>query len=205
MSENKARAAEEGEMPEAATQPRQTNSVHVVYGQYHEFKLIPIMDHHAAFFRAGPVTFGVEGRVLGTPQGVVGEIGASLHLFNADRTEEWLRFDCFDRGPHYHYVLHHLGHNIVWGYDPVVNGPMLPWAINALRTRMPALLRKSGADDLAADVERHGIDTDVLAQVEAAMIEADRRIRPGSVEMIQEGVAWMERWKRIHPQFNTVV
>lgn len=198
------RAAEETDMQDRTTKPRQKNSVHVVYGQYHRFKLIPIMDHHAAFLPAGPVTFGVEGRVLGTAEGVVGEIGASLHVFNADRSEEWLRFDCFDRGPHYHYVLHNLGHNIVWGYDPAANGPMLPWALNAIRTRLPALLRKSGADALAADVERHGIDTDILNQAEAAMIEADRRIRPGSIEMIEEGIAWMERWKRLHPQFNTV-
>ena len=190
-------------MCEAGAKPRQ-NRVSVVYGQYHKFKLIPIMEHHAAFIPAGPVTFGVEGRVLGTRQGVVGEIGASLHVFSADRAEEWLRFDCFDRGPHYHYVLHNLGHNIVWGYDREANGPMLPWALNAVRTRLPALLRKSGAEHLAVAVERDGIDPAALAQAEAAMIEADRRIRPGSIAMIEEGIAWMDRWKQIHPQFNTV-
>ncbi|HYP63930.1 MAG TPA: hypothetical protein VEQ16_08585 [Acidocella sp.] len=183
---------------------RAKNSVHVVYGQYHKFKLIPIMEHHAQFLRAGPVTFGIEGRVLGAPQGVVGEIGVSLHVFNADRSEEWLRFDCFDRGPHYYYVLYHLGHNIVWGYDPAANGPMRPWALNAVRTRLPAMLRKSGAAALAAAVEREGIDDAVLDEVEAAMIEADRCIRPGSLKMIEEGIAWMARWKRLHPQFNTV-
>jgi hypothetical protein len=183
---------------------KRANKVSVVYGQYHKFQLIPIMAQHAAFFSAGPVTFGVEGRVLGTKEGVVGEIGASLHVFSPDRTEEWLRFDCFDRGPHYHYVLHDRGHNIVWGYDREVNGPMLPWALNAVRTRLPALLRKSGAEALAAEVERHGIDAAALADVEAAMVEADRRIRPGSIEMIEEGIAWMARWKQIHPQFNTV-
>jgi hypothetical protein len=190
--------------PHEISQTSHKASVSVVYGQYHKFKLIPIMEHHAAFIPAGPVTFGVEGRVLGTRQGVVGEIGASLHVFNADRTEEWLRFDCFDRGPHYHYVLHDLGHNIVWGYDREVNGPMLPWALNAVRTRLPAMLRKSGAEQLAAAVELHGVDAVALGQTEAAMIDADRRIRPGSIEMIEEGIAWMDRWKRLHPQFNTV-
>ena len=186
------------------SRPPGANTVRVIYGQYHSFKLIPIMDHHAEFLRAGPVTFGIEGRVLGTPAGVVGEIGASFHVFNADRSEEWLRFDCFDRGPHYHYVLHDKGHNIVWGYDPAANGPMLPWAINAVRTRLPAMLRKAGAETLAAEVEQHGVYAAALAQAEAAMVAADRRIRPGSIEMIEEGIAWMARWKRIHPQFNTV-
>jgi hypothetical protein len=191
-------------MSEAEAKPRQSKPVSVVYGQYHKFKLIPIMEHHAAFIPAGPITFGVEGRVLGTRQGLVGEMGASLHVFSADRTEEWLRFDCFDRGPHYHYVLHDLGHNIVWGYDRESNGPMLPWALNALRTRLPAMLRKSGAEHLAVAVERHGVDTAALAAAEAAMNEADRRIRPGSIEMIEEGIAWMDRWKQLYPQFNTV-
>src|SRR5262249_2815157 len=152
--------------------------------QRHKFKLIPIMDHNARFFRAGPITFGIEGRVLGTPEGKVGEIGASIHIFNADRSEEWLRFDCFDRGPHYHYILPREGHNIVSGYDVAASGPMLPWAINAIRTRLPAMLRKAGAEALAAEVEQQGVDGAVLAQVEAAMVEEDRRIRPGSIEMI---------------------
>lgn len=185
-----------------SSKPQKT--VKVVYGQRHKFKLIPIMDHNARFFRAGPITFGVEGRVLGTLEGKVGEIGASIHVFNADRSEEWLRFDCFDRGPHYHYILAAEGHNIVWGYDVGANGPMLPWAINAIRTRLPSMLRKAGAEALAAEVERKGVDAAVLAEVEAAMIEEDRRIRPGSIEMIKEGIGWMNRWKQIHPQFNTV-
>jgi hypothetical protein len=191
-------------MSDTMEKPKAEKTVHVVYGQYHKFMLIPIMEHHAEFFPAGPVTFGVEGRVLGTREGVVGEIGASMHVFNADRSQEWLRFDCFDRGPHYHYVLHDKGHNIVWGYDRAVNGPMLPWAIQAIRTRLPVLLRAAGADMLADAVEREGIDQAVVSQVEAAMVAADRRIRPGSIEMIDEGRAWMDRWKRIHPQFNTV-
>jgi hypothetical protein len=184
---------------------RPKKTVKVVYGQRHKFSLIPIMEHNAQFFRAGPVTFGVEGRVLGTLEGKVGEIGASIHVFNADRSQEWLRFDCFERGPHYHYILAEEGHNIVWGYDPAANGPMLPWAINAIRTRLPAMLRKAGAESLAVEVEKlGGVDPAALAQVEAAMVEEDRRIRPGSMAMIKEGIDWMARWKRIHPQFNTV-
>lgn len=191
-------------MPNADTQIRAKNTVHVIYGQYHKFQLIPIMDHHAAFFPAGPVTFGVEGRVLGTREGVVGEVGASLHVFNADRSEEWLRFDCFERSPHYHYILHPLGHNIVWGYDRDANGPMLPWALNAIRTRLPAMLRKCGADSLAAAIETNGLDLAALDAAGAEMAAADARIRPGAREMIAEGIEWMARWKRLHPQFNTV-
>jgi len=194
-------------MSETLVRPKSAQTVSVVRGQYHRFRLIPIMDHHARFIPAGPVTFGVEGRVLGTPDGVIGERGASLHVFNADRSEEWLRFDCFHRVPHYHYVLHDRGHNVVWGYDTDSNGPMREWVMRTVRERLPALLRAAGAVHLADEVDRSGVDPAAVSAAEQAMIEADARTEPGQPwipEMIREGVAWMARWKREHPQFNTV-
>jgi hypothetical protein len=179
-------------------------TVAVVRGQYHKFMLIPIQDAEADFFPAGPITFGIESRVLGHPDGRVGERGASLHVFNADRSEEYIRFDCFERIPHYHYILNGPQHNIVWGYDEDANGPMLDWAIGAIRNRLPIMLRTAGADDLAERIEKKGYDLSVLDRLYAAMIDADARTRPGTVEQIMTGVRWMARWKEIHPQFNTV-
>lgn len=179
------------------------NTVHVIRGQHHKFMLIPIMDHNAKFFPAGPVTFGVEGRVLGDKQGNVGERGASIHVFNADRSEEYARFDCFEKYPHYHYILNDLQHNLLWGYDTDINGPMLPWALNALRTRLPNILRHANAPALADRVEKQGFNIAVLDDVERAMNEAWERTFPGT-DMVQEGYDWYVRWKKIHPQFNTV-
>jgi hypothetical protein len=182
-------------------------TVKVVRGQHHKFQLIPILDRNAKFFRAGPVTFGVEGRALGIPGGNVGERGASLHVFNADRSEEWLRFDCFDKVPHYHYILHHDRHNIVWGYDSSANGPMLAWVMRTIRERLPQMLHKAGADSLAGQVESQGIDEAVLSEVEQAMADADFRTRPGTAgldDQMREGMDWMRRWKQVHPEFNTV-
>ncbi|HEX4182514.1 MAG TPA: hypothetical protein VHY34_04585 [Caulobacteraceae bacterium] len=105
----------------------------VVRGQHHKFMLIPIMDHNAKFFPAGPVTFGVEARVLAYNDGKFLDRGASIHLFNADRSTEYARFDCFEKYPHYHYILNAEQHNILWGYDPDINGLMLPWALGVLR------------------------------------------------------------------------
>jgi hypothetical protein len=187
-------------MPEEL-QPSKT--VSVVRGQLHTFMLIPIIPEEIEWFSSGPITFGVEARVLGTPDGVIGERGSSIHVFNAARTEEYLRFDCFQRVMHYHYILNAEQSNIVWGYDPDVNGPMLPWAINALRTRLSAMLRNARADTLADQVEREGFDLDVLHQVEAAMQAAWERTFPGT-HMVQKGIDWYARWKKIHPQFNTV-
>lgn len=178
-------------------------TVSVVRGQHHKFMLIPIMEHHAKFFEAGPVTFAVEGRVLGDEKGNVGERGASIHIFSADRSEEYARFDCFEKVPHYHYILNAEQHNIVWGYDQDSNGPMLPWALGVIRTRLPNILRRAGAPALAQRVEKEGFDTTVLEKVEKAMTEAWERTFPGT-DMIQEGRDWYVRWKRLHPEFNTV-
>jgi hypothetical protein len=191
------------EMFETMTSVKPEKTVSVVRGQLHKFMLIPIIEHEAEFFEAGPITFAVEGRVLGNADGVVGERGASIHVLNADRSQEWLRFDCFERIPHYHYILQADQHNVVWGYDSDANGPMLPWALTMIRMRLPNMLRRAGAVALADTVEQGGFDTSVLDRVEEAMIAADLRTKPGT-HMVQQGRDWYDRWKKIHPQFNTV-
>jgi hypothetical protein len=190
-------------MGEMTSTSKAEKTVVVVRGQRHKFMLIPIMAHNAKWFEAGPVTFAVEGRVLGDKDGNVGERGASIHLFSADRSEEYARFDCFEKVPHYHYILNDRQHNIVWGYDPDINGPMLPWALGVIRSRLPSILRRSGATALAERVEKEGFDVSVLNEVERAMLEAWDRTFPGT-DMVQEGRDWYQRWKTIHPQFNTV-
>lgn len=191
-------------MSEAAAAKKPEKTVQVVRGQHHKFMLLPVMAHNAAWFDAGPVTFAVEARVLGDSKGVVGERGASLHVFSADRALEYVRFDNFQHGPHYHYIFNDLQHNEVWGYDPDSNGPMLAWALAAIRDRLPSLLRRAGATALAARVEAEGFDTSVLPKLERAMTEAWERTFTDADEMVAEGRDWYVRWKEIHPQFNTV-
>lgn len=191
-------------MSQAATPAKPEKTVQVVRGQHHKFMLLPVMHHNAAWFEAGPVTFAVEARVLGDSKGVVGERGASLHIFSADKAEEYVRFDNFQNGPHYHYILNDLQHNVVWGYDPDANGPMLAWALAAIRDRLPTLLRRAGAVATAERVEKEGFDTSVLPKLEAAMQDAWERTFTEAAEMVAEGRDWYVRWKEIHPQFNTV-
>jgi hypothetical protein len=190
-------------MTETMIERKPEKTVHVVSGQLHKFMLIPVMAHHAKWFDAGPVAFAVEARVLGDSRGNVGERGASIHIFSADRSQEWARFDCFEKVPHYHYILQASQHNIVWGYDPDINGPMLQWSLAVIRDRLPSILRRAGAAELADQLDSQGFDKSVLIAVEKAMIEAHERTIPGT-EMIQEGRDWYDRWKKIHPQFNTV-
>jgi hypothetical protein len=124
-------------------------------------------------------------------------------VFGADHRQEWARFDCFEKDPHYHYILQADQHNLLWGYDPDINGPMLQWALAVIRDRLPNILRKAGATELAAQVESEGFDTSILAKVEQAMVEAHQRTIPGT-DLVEEGRAAYVNWKKIHPQFNTV-
>ena len=190
-------------MTETTPSPKGKKTVEVVRGQLHKFMLIPVMPQHAKWFDAGLVSFAVEGRVIGSADGSVSERGASIHVFNAERTEEYARFDCFEKYPHYHYILNADQHNIVWGYDPVINGPMLDWSLSVIRHRLPDILRGAGADALAEAVAAKGFDTGVLAGVEQAMKAAWDKTFPGT-DMVQEGYDWYNRWKEMHPQFNTV-
>lgn len=186
-----------------AIAPRHRETVQVVRGQLHKFMLIPIMEDEIEWFPAGPITFGVEARALADRSGKVGERGASIHVFDNDRKTERLRFDCFAHTPHYHYILQNEQHNVVWGYDPVINGPMSTWALRVIRERLHELLRAAGANELAERVEREGFDVSVLQRIGDAVVAADSKTNPG-IELALKGRDWMNRWKQIHPQFNTV-
>lgn len=182
--------------------PPGNRTVETIRGQHHKFMLIPMVERHARWFDAGLVSIAVEARALGdSPQRMVR--GPSIHVFNAARDEEYLRFDVFGKVLHYHYILNGPGHNVLWGYDPDVNGPMIPWVVAALGERLPAMLRRAEAGALADEVEQQGWDTSVLPEVarEAALALAPR---DDDLVRAREGMDWMYEWKRLHPQFNTV-
>jgi hypothetical protein len=186
----------------ADSQARSNRTVQTIRGQYHRFMLIPIIEHHSRWFDGGPVAIAVEARALGDSAERMVR-GPSIHVFNAARTEEYIRFDVFGTVLHYHYIRNAEQHNILWGYDPDANGPMVPWAMAALRDRLPAMLRRAGAEALAGQVATMGWNSGVLAGVEAAATEA---LAPREDDLVRarEGMDWMARWKEIHPQFNTV-
>ncbi|MGE0385530.1 MAG: hypothetical protein AB7Q97_12425 [Gammaproteobacteria bacterium] len=99
--------------------------------------------------------------------------GVSIHVFGAADGHEYLRFDCFDDEPHYHYH-HRTGQGEVvvnhWvPFDRVACGEMLPWAIATLRARLPEMLTKARGAHLtdridAAAVERALIRVEELAR-----------------------------------------
>src|SRR5690349_6561048 len=58
---------------------------------------------------------------------------------------EYVRFDCFDDEPHYHYVDNAARAQDRVFLDPTLEGDPMAWALERLRTRMPDVLRKVGA------------------------------------------------------------
>jgi hypothetical protein len=172
-----------------------------VRGTLHKFLPLPVIPQHARWFEAGPVTLALEMRVLDDGQGRPGERSISIHVFNAERTREMVRFDCFDRFPHYHYIQNDEQQNIVWGYDPDANGPMLDWSFDAIRNRLPAFLHRVGEDEVAGLVERDGLDVLAVDRIRLEIENWEPSLP--SEEAMAEAKDWYVQWKTVHPQFNT--
>jgi hypothetical protein len=80
---------------------------------------------------------------------------------------EYLRFDCFDEDPHYHYISWKQRSNEMLHLDPVADGDPLLWALERIRTRLPQMLERAGARELAARVDPRLVEQ-VLARVSEA-------------------------------------
>lgn len=161
------------------------------------YNVMPIPPDEAAthFVDAGALRIGVEYRFLdvagleeayegddaaeiaaATPAGLEDE-GISIHVFGDDG-REYLRFDMFDGGPHYHYIAHEKGENVIVDYDRVAFGEMLPWTLGVLRERLQPMLERAGATELAARVDVESVAArlpEVEKLVEAAHVEIERQ------------------------------
>lgn len=160
---------------------------------------VPAFEEYTARIAAGAVTFGVEYRHLddavilayygpdararfdnkapaGLDDGPVEEDGLSLHVFSTRDGGEILRFDCFDDAAHYHLLDPTGPTNTVIEHDREKEGPLLGWALHALRTGLPELLERAGAKDLARAVE----PAVVAAALERVAIECARMQAAGA-------------------------
>lgn len=129
---------------------------------------------------AGAVTFGLEMRELnpahvrafyrGRPDeehitamadrvDSLDDGGPSIHVFGSDDQLEYLRFDCFRNGPHYHYVHPNEEHQVVNEIDPVADGDPFEWALGRLRSRLPEMLREAGGARLANQLDPATVDS----------------------------------------------
>jgi hypothetical protein len=131
---------------------------------------IPPIEANTVRVPAGPVTIGLEMRLLNPSivrgfyddrpdRAIIEELidghdeiddnGPSIHIFGTDDGLEYLRFDCFENGPHYHYVHPREDHQVVHSMDPVAIGDPFEWVVETLKGRMGEMLRESGGTDLA--------------------------------------------------------
>jgi hypothetical protein len=149
---------------------------------------IPPIPEHTTWLEAGGLSFGIEYRLLtdaiinaefgsrDEKSEQVGGIlpeqnltgfdskGVSIHVCDAASGGEYLRFDAFDGDPHYHYLTPGEGHTVVV-YDDAALGDMLPWTLDRLATRLPEMLRMTGADELAARIDVDAVRA-VLPEIE---------------------------------------
>lgn len=125
---------------------------------------IPMIEEHCHPVPAGPVTLVVESRALTNaildetyagidmPHAEVSfdDHGASLHVCGADDGLEHLRFDCFEHEPHYHYIEHHTGDNVIVRIDEVAVGDPIAFTLRCVREHLPEMLENAGVPELAA-------------------------------------------------------
>ena len=152
-------------------------------GHITRYSVMPIspVEENTAWFDAGAVRIGVEYRLLDDAiaaaaqlsaaagesggEAVVDDRGVSLHVCGEQDGEwrEFLRFDCFAEDPHYHYVGWRDKTNEMLHLDPVADGDPLAWALERIRTRLPQMLTRAGAGDVAARVAQGRVEA-VLAK-----------------------------------------
>jgi len=158
-------------------------------GVTYEIDPLPLVAEDTTSFPAGAVTIGVEyrrvdGDVLKAGFGaefvaeqnaVIDTSGVSLHVLGTDDGKEYLRFDCFDEDPHYHYILWGNKQTIV-PFDLAASGDMLTWALAAIADRLDTMLTYAGAPELAELVDAQLVRT-VLKDVAPVAIEAQQALR----------------------------
>jgi hypothetical protein len=147
-------------------------------GQRYDHMPVPLVPEDTTYIPAGSLVIGVEYRRLtdeildaaipldvreaggisdARPAEGLDDQGVSLHVCGADdQTAEYLRFDSFAE-PHYHYITPG-SHNIVVRFDEAADGEFLDWTFDRIGHRLPEMLRRAGADDLASN-----FDSSVLA------------------------------------------
>ena len=150
---------------------------------------IPPIEDNTCYFHAGPISIGVEYRLLNDAlvsqhmeheqQHIdlgdnIDDRGVSLHVFgprDGGERLEYLRFDCFDEGPHYHYVNWRDKANDIVHIDAVADGDPLAWALDRIRTRLVPMLARAGAASAARSVDSAALEA-ILPRVSEAAYRA---------------------------------
>ncbi len=146
---------------------------------------IPMVAEHCVPVGAGAVQLVVESRrltddiikavfddVVDTGIGF-DDFGATLHVCGTADGLEYLRFDCFENEPHYHYIEPLNGVNTVVRIDELAVGDPVEFSLGCVERHLADMLRHCGAADLADDVAgRPGTVEAAIGEVRALMTKA---------------------------------
>ncbi len=159
---------------------------------------IPPDPEHTTWVDAGVISIGVEYRLLddaglaanyqgeqmeeiqaATGGDTIEDHGVSLHVSGSDDGHEYLRFDMFEREPHYHYIEPSGAQQTIVDYDRVALGPMLPWALDQIRSRLSAMLSHAGGAALVPKLDTTRIaaalpEVEKLAKAAEAALAAQK-------------------------------
>ncbi|QCQ90368.1 DUF7700 domain-containing protein [Rhodococcus sp. SGAir0479] len=156
---------------------------------------VPVVPEHCVSLDAGPIRFTVESRTLTNdimmrgladagmatpdPEYVASldldDSGMSLHVSGVADGLEYLRFDCFESEPHYHYIDHARGVNTVVRIDDVAEPDPAEWAIARMESRLPEMLEQAGASELAAVVRARWTEVEPAIAPVAELLRGNRR------------------------------
>jgi len=77
------------------------------------------------------------------------DYGGSLHVLGRADDFEYLRFDCFAKDPHYHYIRRGQKGSLICRLDEIANGDPIDWVLGRIRERLPNMLEFAGNKSLA--------------------------------------------------------
>jgi hypothetical protein len=115
---------------------------------------------------AGGVRFLVDYRRFG------GDRGPSVRVY-ADvegRPVQLLRFDCFDKDPHYHYDPE--GQDDHRKLDPIEVPDPVAWTLAQLAGNLASMIRTAGYDQVADQVDGDAVE-EAVSEIEAAIRQAE--------------------------------
>jgi hypothetical protein len=133
-------------------------------GSRYERLPIPMVTEHCIPVDAGAVQLVVESRRLTNeilddayhggvePKIRFDDFGATLHVCGTADGLEYLRFDCFENEPHYHYIEQAAGANVVVRIDELAVGDPIDFSLACVEHHLPDMLRNCGVAGLADEV-----------------------------------------------------
>jgi hypothetical protein len=115
---------------------------------------------------AGNVRFGLEFREL------MNDRGLAIHVLSdvAGQEIELLAFDCFERGPHYHYGPRNQDIRLYWDMTTVPDP--LRWTLDQFKEgKLQAMIQRAGYPTIASALDTELVATTLAKQVEPQALE----------------------------------